>query len=47
MKIATASDGINISGHFGHCEGFHIFEIENIPTFTFENTDFYQLWILF
>ncbi len=29
MKIATASDGINISGHFGHCEGFHIFEIEN------------------
>ena len=28
MKIAIASDGKNVSGHFGHCEGFTIYEIE-------------------
>lgn len=28
MKIACASNGNNISGHFGHCEGFTIFEVQ-------------------
>ena len=25
MKIAVASEGKMVAGHFGHCEGFHIF----------------------
>ena len=29
MKIAVASDGKEISAHFGHCEGFTIYEVEN------------------
>jgi len=29
MKIAVASEKGNVSGHFGHCEGFYIFEVEN------------------
>lgn len=28
MKIAVAAEGKVISGHFGHCEGFAIFEVE-------------------
>ena len=28
MKIAVASDGKSVSGHFGHCEGFTIYEVE-------------------
>lgn len=28
MKIAIATDGNLVSGHFGHCEGFTIYEIE-------------------
>lgn len=28
MKIAIAKDGNNVSGHFGHCEGFETLEIE-------------------
>jgi predicted Fe-Mo cluster-binding NifX family protein len=28
MKIAIASDGKVVSGHFGHCEGFTIYETE-------------------
>ncbi|MEN1758938.1 iron-sulfur cluster carrier protein MrpORP [Anoxynatronum sibiricum] len=28
MKIAVASDGTQVSGHFGHCEAFHIFETD-------------------
>jgi len=28
MKISVASDGKNVSGHFGHCEGFTIYEVE-------------------
>jgi len=27
MKIAVASEGKQVSAHFGHCEGFNIFEI--------------------
>ena len=27
MKIAIASDGKNVSQHFGHCEGFTIYEV--------------------
>ncbi|GAA0179849.1 NifB/NifX family molybdenum-iron cluster-binding protein [Clostridium sediminicola] len=26
MKIAVASDGKYVSGHFGHCEGFTFYE---------------------
>ena len=28
MKIAIASEGKKVSGHFGHCEGFTIYEVE-------------------
>lgn len=28
MKISIACDGSKISGHFGHCEGFKIYEVE-------------------
>ncbi len=28
MKIAVASDGKYVSAHFGHCEGFNVYEIE-------------------
>lgn len=28
MKIAVASDGMNVSAHFGHCEEFMVFESE-------------------
>lgn len=27
MKIAIASEGKYVSGHFGHCEGFTIYEV--------------------
>ncbi|MBV7274112.1 NifB/NifX family molybdenum-iron cluster-binding protein [Clostridium sp. PL3] len=27
MKIAVASEGKYVSGHFGHCEGFTIYEV--------------------
>ncbi len=29
MKIAVASEGKMVTEHFGHCEGFLIFETEN------------------
>lgn len=29
MKIAVASAGNMVAGHFGHCENFNIFEISN------------------
>jgi predicted Fe-Mo cluster-binding NifX family protein len=29
MKIAVASEGKYVSGHFGHCEGFTIYEVED------------------
>lgn len=29
MKIAVASMGNMVAGHFGHCENFHIYETEN------------------
>lgn len=28
MRIAIASEGNCVSGHFGHCEGFTIYEVE-------------------
>lgn len=28
MKIAVASEGKYVSGHFGHCEGFTIYETQ-------------------
>lgn len=29
MKIAVASDGNMVSGHFGHCEGFTMYDVDN------------------
>ena len=29
MKIAIATDGDNVSGHFGHCQTYTIFTVEN------------------
>lgn len=29
MKIAVASEGKMVTGHFGHCENFNIFDVEN------------------
>ena len=29
MKIAVASEGTKVTGHFGHCENFNIFEAKN------------------
>lgn len=29
MKIAVASEGKLVSGHFGHCEGFTMYNVEN------------------
>lgn len=29
MKIAVASEGAMVTEHFGHCESFNIYEIEN------------------
>ena len=29
MKIASAAMGTAVAGHFGHCENFIIFEVEN------------------
>ena len=29
MKIAVASEGKMVTEHFGHCESFNIFDIEN------------------
>lgn len=28
MKIAVAVEGNQVSGHFGHCEGFEIYQVE-------------------
>lgn len=29
MKIAVASEGNIVTGHFGHCEGFNVFTVED------------------
>ncbi|GMQ64424.1 NifB/NifX family molybdenum-iron cluster-binding protein [Vallitalea maricola] len=29
MKVAIAKEGNVVSGHFGYCEGFQIYEVEN------------------
>lgn len=29
MKIAIASDNKIVSAHFGHCEGFEVYEVED------------------
>ena len=29
MKIAVACDGNRVSAHFGHCQGFEVFTVEN------------------
>lgn len=28
MKLAIASEGKHVSGHFGHCEGFTVYEVD-------------------
>ena len=33
MKIAIAKDGNRVSEHFGHCEGYAIFDVENTVIF--------------
>ncbi len=30
MKVAVASDGIMVSEHFGHCEGFTLYEMDDM-----------------
>lgn len=30
MRVAVASDGTMVSGHFGHCEGFTLYDIDNV-----------------
>ncbi len=27
MRVAVASDGSRVSGHFGHCEGFTLYDV--------------------
>ena len=29
MKIVVAANGVNVAGHFGHCENFVFFDVEN------------------
>lgn len=29
MKIAVASEGNKVTGHFGHCENFNVFQVTN------------------
>lgn len=29
MKIAIARDGFNVSGHFGHCEAYALYQADN------------------
>ena len=29
MKIAVATENAKVSGHFGHCEGFQLFDVED------------------
>lgn len=29
MRIAIAKEGTKVSGHFGHCEGFEIYDLES------------------
>jgi predicted Fe-Mo cluster-binding NifX family protein len=29
MKIAVASENNNVAGHFGHCQGFEVFDVED------------------
>ena len=37
MKIAVASMGNVVAGHFGHCENFNIFDIENNAIVNYES----------
>jgi predicted Fe-Mo cluster-binding NifX family protein len=30
MKVAVASEGNMVSGHFGHCEGFTMYEVDKV-----------------
>jgi len=42
MKIAVASDNEMVTEHFGHCEGFILFDAENnkiVKSETIENPD--------
>lgn len=29
MRVSIASEGNNVSGHFGHCEGFKVYDIQD------------------
>ena len=37
MKVAVASEGQSVSGHFGHCESFTIYEVEAGKVLSKEN----------
>lgn len=34
MKIAIAKQGESVSAHFGHCDGFEVFEVESAEVAT-------------
>ena len=53
MKIAIATEGANVSGHFGKCENFTIVEIQNSDgkalgtvLIAFKTTSLSQLYLL-
>ena len=37
MKIAVACMGTQVAGHFGHCENFRLFDVENNNIITEES----------
>lgn len=37
LKIAVASEGNNVTGHFGHCENFRVFTAEDCKITAEEN----------
>lgn len=39
LKIAVASDNKNVSGHFGHCQTFEIFETDKGTILTEKSVD--------
>ena len=53
MKIAVASEKEMVTGHFGHCENFNIYNVvagkieksESVPTQVI-NQDFYRIFCM-
>jgi len=40
MKVAVACEGRMVTEHFGHCENFNIYNIENDRIVSSESIDF-------